>query len=153
MRVKEGMNKIMRLWTKMAFLLLLVPVFASAQYKDLDAAMSSLTRGFGSGDVQAVVAGIGEGEQVMLEFPGMVDKRGFFGRDQAVYVLDEVFNKAKPTAFEQRSARKVSAEAQYQITARWTVEPAGEGEVRELYITLREKNDRWSVASIRSSSK
>jgi hypothetical protein len=147
------MEKIMRLWTKMAFLLLFVPLVASAQFKDLDAAMSNLTRGFGSGDVQAIVAGIADGEQVMLEFPGMVDKRGFFGRDQAVYVLDEVFNKAKPTEFEQRSARKVSAEGQYHITARWTVEPAGQPEVRELYITLRVKNDRWSIASIRSSSK
>ena len=143
----------MRLWTKMAFLILLVPLAASAQFKDLDAAMSNLTRGFGGGDVQAVVAGVGDGEQVMLEFPGMVDKRGFFGRDQAVYVLDEVFNKAKPVSFEQRSARKVSAEGQYHITARWTVEPSGSPEVRELYITLREKNERWSVASIRSSSK
>lgn len=143
----------MRLWTKMAFLILFVPLVASAQFKDLDAAMSNLTRGFGSGDVQAVVAGIGDGEQVMLEFPGMVDKRGFFGRDQAVYLLDEVFNKAKPTGFEQLRARKVSAEGQYHITARWTVEPAGQSEVRELYITLREKNDRWSIASVRSSSK
>ena len=153
MLVTYDMEKNMRLWTKMAFLLLFVPLVASAQFKDLDAAMSNLTRGFSSGDVQAVVAGVGDGEQVMLEFPGMVDKRGFFGRDQAVYVLDEVFNKAKPSGFEQRSARKVSAEAQYHITARWTVEPGGEAEVRELYITLREKNDRWSVASIRSSSK
>ncbi len=140
----------MRLWTKMAFLILFVPLVASAQFKDLDAAMSNLTRGFGSGDVQAIVGGIGDGEQVMLEFPGMVDKRGFFGRDQAVYLLDEVFNKAKPTGFEQLRARKVSAEGQYHITARWTVEP---GEARELYITLREKGDRWSIASVRSSSK
>lgn len=143
----------MRLWMKMAFLILFVPLVASAQFKDLDAAMSSLTRGFGSGDVQAVVAGIGDGEQVMLEFPGMVDKRGFFGRDQAVYLLDEVFNKAKPSGFEQLRARKVSAEKQYHITARWTVEPGGQNEARELYITLREKNDRWSIASVRSSSK
>ena len=140
----------MRLWTKMAFLILFVPLVASAQFKDLDAAMSNLTRGFGSGDVQAIVGGIGDGEQVMLEFPGMVDKRGFFGRDQVVYLLDEVFNKAKPTGFEQLRARKVSAEGQYHITARWTVEP---GEARELYITLREKGDRWSIASVRSSSK
>ncbi len=139
----------MKLWTKMAFLLLFVPLVASAQFKDLDAAMSNLTRGFGSGDVQAIVAGIGDGEQVMLEFPGMVDKRGFFGRDQAVYLLDELFNKAKPTGFEQLKARKVSAEGQYHITARWTVESGD----RDLYITLREKNDRWSIASVRSASK
>jgi hypothetical protein len=143
------MKKIMKLWTKMAFLLLFVPLVASAQFKDLDAAMSNLTRGFGNGDVQAIVAGIGDGEQVMLEFPGMVDKRGFFGRDQAVYLLDELFNKAKPTGFEQLRARKVSAEGQYHITARWGVESGD----RELYITLREKDDRWSIASVRSASK
>jgi hypothetical protein len=143
------MEKIMRLWRKMAFAMLLVPVVASAQYKDLDTAMTDLTRGFGNGDVQAVVEGIGDGEQVMLEFPGLVAKRGFFGRDQAIYLLDELFNKAKPSGFERLRARKVSAEGQYHITARWTIE----GGTRELYITLRSSdNDRWSIASVRSAS-
>lgn len=54
-------NKTMRLWTKMAFVLLFVPLIASAQFKDLDGALSSLNRGFGGGDVQAIVAGIAEG--------------------------------------------------------------------------------------------
>jgi len=59
----------------------------------------------------------------------------------------------KPTGFEQMSARKVSAEGQYHITAAWTVQNGGKSEARDLYITLRSKNDRWSVASIRSASK
>ena len=46
----------MRLSTKMALLLLFVPLVASAQYRDLDVALSNLTRGFGSGDPQAIVA-------------------------------------------------------------------------------------------------
>lgn len=144
----------MRLWTKMAFVLLFVPLMAAAQFKDLDAAMSNLNRGFGSGDVQAIVAGIGDGEQVMLDFPGLVDQKGgFFGRDQAAYLLDGLFNKVSATGFEQMNTRKVSAENQYHVTARWTFENGGKTETRDLYITLRSKGDRYSVASVRSASK
>jgi hypothetical protein len=146
-------TKTMRLWTKIAFALLLLPVVASAQFKDLDAAMSNLNRGFGSGDVQAVVAGIGDGERVMLEFPGLVTEKGFFGKDQAAYLLDGLFNKTHPAGFEPTSSKKVSAEGQYHITARWTIDNAGKAEARDLYITLKNTNDRWTVASIRSASK
>lgn len=143
----------MRLWTKVAFVLLFVPLVASAQFKDLDTAMSNLNRGFGTGDVQAIVAGIGDGEQVMLQFPGLVDQSGFFGKDQAAYLLDGLFNKAKPTNFEPTSSKKSSAEGQYYITARWTVSNGGKTEARDLYITLRNKSDHWSVASVRSGSR
>lgn len=143
----------MKLWTKVAFVLLFVPIVASAQFKDLDAAMSNLNRGFGGGDVQAIVAGIGDGDQVMLQFPGLVDQSGFFGRDQAAYVLDGLFNKVKPTEFEQISFKKVSAEGQYHITARWAISAGGGAETRDLYITLRNKGDRYSVVSVRSAGK
>ena len=143
----------MRLWTKIAFMLLFVPLIASAQFRDLDAAMSNLDRGFGSGDVQAVVAGIGESEQVMLQFPGLVEQSGFFGRDQAAYLLDKLFNQAKPSGFEQVGVKRNSAEGQYVITARWTVAPGGQPEVRDLSIILRSRNDRWSVVSVRSGGK
>lgn len=143
----------MKLWTRFAAVLLFVPLVASAQFRDLDAAMSNLDRGFGSGDVQAIVSGIGEGEQVMLQFPGLVDQSGFFGRDQAAYLLDGLFNKVHPSGFEQVSARKVSAEGQYHITARWTINAGGAAEARDLFVTLRNKNDRWSVVSIRSAGK
>ncbi|MGZ5476622.1 MAG: DUF4783 domain-containing protein [Thermoanaerobaculia bacterium] len=143
----------MRLWTKIALALLFVPLVASAQFKDLDAAMSNLNRGFGGGDVQAIIAGIGDGEQVMLQFPGLIEQSGFFGKDQAAYLLDGLFNKAKPANFEPTSSKKVSAEGQYHITARWTVENGGKTEQRDLYITLRNKADRWSIASVRSASR
>lgn len=143
----------MRLWTKLAFVLLLVPLVASAQYKDLDAAMANLTRGFGDGDVQAIVGGMGDGEQVMLQFPGLAEQTGFFGRDQAAYLLDGLFNKVKPSGFERANSRKNSADAQYNITAHWTVNVGGKAEVRDLYITLQEKGERWSVASVRSASR
>ena len=143
----------MKLWTKMAFALLFVPLVASAQFKDLDAALANLNRGFGGGDVQAVVAGIGDGEQVMLQFPGLISQSGFFGKDQAAYLLDGLFNKTKPSSFEPTSSKKVSAEAQYHITAKWTIDNGGKAEARDLYITLRNKNDRWSVASVRSGSR
>jgi hypothetical protein len=99
--------------------------------------------------VQAIVAGIGDGEQVMIQFPGITDQSGFFGRDQAAYLLDGVFNKVKPSGWERVNARKVTAEGQYHITARWTIE----GGDRDLYVTLKQKGDRWSVASIRSAGK
>ena len=143
----------MRIWTKVAFVLLFVPLVASAQFRDLDAASSNLQRGFGSGDVQAIVTGIGDGEQVMLQFPGLTEQSGFFGRDQAAYLLDGLFNKVDPSGFEVVSAKKVSAENQYHITARWTVKGGNGSENRDLYITLRNKSDRWSVASVRSASR
>lgn len=145
----------MKLSSRIAIILAFVPLVASAQYKDLDVALSNLTRGFGSGDPQAVVSGIADGDQVMLQFPGLIPQTGsnFYGRDQAAYFLDGLFSKVRPTNFEQQSARKNSAEAQYYITGLWTIQNAGKSETRELYITLRNKNDRWSIVSIRSAGK
>ena len=146
-------KKTMKLVTKLAFVLLFVPLVASAQYRDLDTAMSNLSKGFGGGDVSSIVSGIGEGEKVMLDFRGLVAQSGYLGKDQASYLLDDLFNKAKPQSFEPVSSRKVSAEGLYNITARWTVNRGGKAEARELYITLRaNKNDGWSIASVRSAS-
>ena len=129
-----------------AVVLMFVPLVASAQFRDLDAAMSNLERGFGGGDVDAIVSGMDSDEQVMLQFPGLADKSGFFGRDQAAYLLDGLFNKVKPSGFEPVSARGQRAEGQHHIKARWTI---NDGE-RDLYITLKQNGDRWSVVSIRS---
>ena len=143
----------MRLWSRIALVLAFVPLVASAQFKDLDVALSSLTRGFGSGDPQAIVAGIAPGDQVMLQFPGLIEQNGFFGRDQAAYLLDGLFSKVHPTGFEQQSARKVSAEGQYYITASWTIQAGGKPDSRELYITLKKQGDKWAVTSVRSGGK
>ena len=86
------------------FLVLLLPVAALAQFSDLDTAIANLERGFGSGDVEAIVSGIASDDQVQLQFPGLADKSGFFGRDQAAYLLDGLFNKVKPSGFERVSA-------------------------------------------------
>jgi len=138
-----------------AVVLAFVPVLASAQFKDLDVAVSNLSRGFGSGDPQAIVAGMAGDEQIMLQFPGLVDQSGtFYGRDQAAYLLDSLFNKVKPSGFDTKSARKVSAEGQYHLVANWAIKTAAGAETRELYITLRQKGDgRWSIASVRSAGK
>ena len=128
------------------FLVLLWPVAASAQFRDLDEVWSNLERGFGSGEVDAIVSGIPQGEEVQLQFPGLVEQEGFFSRDQAADLLDGLFNKVKPSAFEVLNARKVSAEGQYHIKARWTI---NSGAI-ELYITLHQKDGGWSLVSIRS---
>jgi hypothetical protein len=145
----------MRIWSKIAIILAFVPLIASAQYKDLDVALSNLTRGFGGGDPQAIVSGIADGDQVMLQFPGLIQQSGsnVYGRDQAAYLLDGLFSKVHPSSFEQETARKVSAEGQYHITGTWTIQNAGKSENRELYITLHNKNDRWSILSVRSAGK
>jgi hypothetical protein len=143
----------MRLWTKAALVLAFVPVIASAQFKDLDTASSNLERGFGSGDSQAIVAGIADGDKVMLQFPGLLNDSGFFGRDQVALLLDGLFDKVKPSGFERSNVRGNSAEKQYQITAEWTIENSGKRESRDLYVTLQKKSDRWVIASIRSASK
>jgi hypothetical protein len=138
----------MRLWTRIAFITLFIPLVAQAQFRDLDAAMSNLERGFGNGDVNAIVSGISADSQVQLQFPGLADKSGFFGRDQAAYLLDGLFNKVKPSGFERVSAKKNSAEAQYRIQARWSTS-AGD---RDLYITLRQDDSsRWTLVSVRSA--
>jgi hypothetical protein len=137
----------MKLWTRIAFVLLFVPLVASAQFRDLDAAMSNLERGFGSGDVDAIVSGIGRSEQVMLQFPGLTDQSGFFGRDQAGYLLDGLFKKVKPSGFERVSAKGVRAEGQYHITAKWNIADGP----RDLYITLKQTDGKWAVVSVRSA--
>lgn len=143
----------MRLWTKVALVLAFMPLVASAQYKDLDTAVSSLERGFGSGDAQAIVAGVADGDKVILQFPGFINDTGPFGRDQVAYLLDNLFSKVHPTGFDRQSSKGNSAEKQYSITATWTIENAGHTENRDLYVTLQKKNDRWAIASIRSASR
>jgi len=142
----------MRLATKLGFLLLFVPLVASAQFHDLDTAMSNLNKGFGGGDVSSIVNGIGSGERVKLDFRGIVTQTDtYYGKDQAAYLLDALFNKAKPSNFEPVSSRKNSAEGLYNITAKWTVNNGGTTQVRDLYVTLRaNKNDGWSIASVQS---
>jgi hypothetical protein len=137
----------MKLWTRIAFVMLFIPLVAQAQFRDLDAAMSNLERGFGGGDVDAIVSGISADSQVQLQFPGLIDKDGFFGRDQASLFLDGLFNKVKPTGFERVSAKGARSEGQYHIKARWST---GAGD-RDLYITLKESNSRWIIVSIRSA--
>lgn len=137
----------MKVWTRFALLVLFVPVVASAQFRDLDTAVSNLERGFGGGDVDAIVSGINSADQVQLQFPGLQDKSGFFGRDQAAYLLDALFNKVKPNGFETVSARGERAQGQYHIKARWTINDGP----RDLYITLQQKENRWSVVSVRSA--
>jgi hypothetical protein len=138
----------MKLWTRFAFVMLFVPLVASAQFRDLDTAMSNLERGFGGGDVDAIVSGISSDAQVQLDFPGLADKDGFFGRDQAAYLLDGLFNKVKPSGFEQVYAKGARAQKQYHIKGRWSTS-AGD---RDLYITLQEQKDgRWTVVSVRSA--
>jgi hypothetical protein len=130
-----------------------VPLVASAQFSDLDAALQNLGRGFGSGDPQAVVSGIAPGDKVMLQFPGLINESGFFGRDQAAYLLDGLFNKVHPTSFEQQKVRKEGAEPQYQITALWTIQVSGKPETRTLYVTLKKQGEKWAVTSVQSGGK
>jgi hypothetical protein len=146
----------MRLWSKIAILLAFAPLAAWAQYKDLDTALSNLSRGFGSGDTQAIVAGIPDGSQVMLQFPGLLNQSGsnyYYGRDQAAYLLDSLFGKVHPTGFEQESARKESAASQYHITGMWAIQNGGKADSRELYITLQQQKGSWSVVAVRSAGK
>jgi hypothetical protein len=137
----------MKLWTRIAFVMMFVPLVASAQFRDLDAAMSNLERGFGGGDVSAIVSGIAADTQVELRFPGLAKKDGFFGRDQASYLLDALFNDVKPSAYETVKAKGVRAEGQYQIQARWTTAKGA----FDLYITLQQKDGRWAVVSVKSA--
>ncbi|HYC58000.1 MAG TPA: hypothetical protein VEK79_00375 [Thermoanaerobaculia bacterium] len=138
----------MKHWTRIAIVMLFIPLVAQAQFRDLDTAMTNLERGFGGGDVDAIVSGISADGQVQLQFPGLADKDGFFGRDQAAYLLDGLFNKVKPNGFERLSAKGARSEGQYHIKARWST-AAG---ARDLYITLQQQKDqRYVVVSIRSA--
>jgi hypothetical protein len=137
-----------------AVLALMPAIVAAEGFRSLDVALSSVARGFERGEAQAIVAGIPEGDQVMLQFPGLVQQSGIFGRDQAAYLLTELFQRARPVRFEQTSVRKVSKENQYHIVGNWTISRNGREESRELYITLRERDDdRWTVSSIRSAGR
>lgn len=133
-----------------AILVLLAPAALAQGYHDLDTAVASVGRGMERGESDPIVSGVTS--QIQLQFPGLMKESGFFGRDQAAYLLDDLFHKAAPVKFEVVSARKVSSQGQYHITANWTIKPTGKEETREVYITLQSRDDRWSVTSIRSSS-
>lgn len=126
------------------------PAFADG-FRSLDLAAASVTRGFERGESHPLVGGVGD--QVMLEFPGLLADSGFFGRDQASYMLDELFSKTEALGFEVTGMRKVSAQSQYHIEADWTVKVDGQEQTRGIFVTLQSRDDRWFVASIKSSGK
>ena len=131
-----------------------LPLAAMAQgYADLDQAAANLSRGFGSGEARAIVAGLGESDKVQLQFPGLIDETGFFGRDQASYMLEKLFNAVNPSGYATTRARKVSAENQYRIEADWTINRSGKAEVVTLHLTLQSNGNRWVLLSARSASK
>ena len=130
-----------------------LPLAALAQgFEDLDQAVANLSRGFGSGEARAVVAGLGE-SQVQLQFPGLIDETGFFGSDQASYMLEKLFQNVKPSGYAKNRDRKVSAQNQYQIVADWTIARDGKAEVVPLHLTLQKTGERWLLVSARSVSK
>lgn len=132
-------------------LALAAPSLFAEGFRSLDLAVANVTRGFERGESHPIVGGVGD--QVMLEFPGLLGEPGFFGRDQASYMLDELFTKASPDAFEVTGMRKVSAQNQYHIEADWTVKIDGAKQVRVVFITLQNRDDRWFIASIKSSGR
>lgn len=136
------------------FALLFAPVAAFAGgYGDLDNAMTAIGSALEKGESGPLIAGIGDGDKIELQFPGLAERSGFFGPDQAALVLNDVFRKASPTGFEQNSARKVSAEKQYHIKGSWKISPGGASEERDVYVILQEKGARWSIISIRSAGR
>ena len=131
-----------------------LPLAALAQgFEDLDQAVANLSRGFGSGEARAVVAGLGESDKVQLQFPGLIEETGFFGRDQASYMLEKLFQNVKPSGYAKNRDRKVSAQNQYQIVADWTIARDGKAEVVPLHLTLQKTGERWLLVSARSVSK
>lgn len=126
---------------------------AAGGYSDLDNALNAIARGFERGDRTAIVSGIDSSDKVELQFPGLIEGSGFFGPDQCALVLDDLFKRTSPSAFQQTSARKVSAQKQYHITGSWTINPDGTTETREVYIILQSKGDLWTIISIRTAGK
>ena len=129
------------------FLVLLLPVAASAQFSDLDAAMSKLERGFGMGDPVAIVSGIASDDKVQLQFPGLLDQSGLFDREKAAYLLALLFDKVHPTACERVSSKRGRTEGDYNVILEWTISPGA----RRLYVTLRQKDGQYSLVSIHSA--
>ena len=131
-----------------------LPLATVAQgFEDLDQATANLSRGFGGGEARAVVAGLGESDKVQLQFPGLIEETGFFGRDQASYMLEKLFNAVKPSGYTRVRDRKVGAENQYRIEANWTITREGRSEVVPLHLTLQLNGERWVLVSARSVSK
>lgn len=143
----------MRLKVYFITILLITPSALFAQFRDVDSAMTGIARGFEHGETQPLVKGVSPDEKVQLQFPGLVSGSGFFGKDQASYLFDELFDKTRPSGFERVSAKRVSAQNQYQITAKWTIDVEGKRTERDLYITLQSKDgkDPWSLVSIRTT--
>jgi hypothetical protein len=138
----------------MIALILALPLTANAQgYANLDTAEANLARGFSAGESRAIVAGLSDGDQVKLQFPGLIEESGFFGRDQASYLLEKLFSAAQPVGYEKRRWRKVSSEGQYHITADWTIQRGGTREVVPLSIVLQLKGERWVLASAQSATR
>jgi hypothetical protein len=133
---------------------LFLALSAGAQgYSDLDNALNAITRGFERGESAPIASGVDSSDKIELQFPGLVESSGFFGPDQAVLVLDDLFKRTSPAGFEQTSARKVSAQKQYHITGSWSIRPDGRAETREVYVILQNKGATWSIISIRSAGK
>ncbi|HEY5611047.1 MAG TPA: hypothetical protein VIL97_07560 [Thermoanaerobaculia bacterium] len=141
----------MKRWIGIALALMLVPMLASAEgFKDLDAAMSAISRGFSTGQSRPVVEGVLEGDKVWLHFAGLLDDEAYFGRDQVALLLDKLFSRVESTGFRRVSERKDSAENLWNVRAKWTFKQGEKVEERDLYISLANRDNRWKIVSIES---
>ena len=138
----------MKFWTRIAFVMLFVPLVASAQFRDLDAAMSNLERGFGSGDVDAIVSGIGADEQVSCSSRGSIDKRRLLRPRSGRVSARRALQQGQADRLRARQRRGPRAEGQYHIKARWSI---GGRRARPLHHAARRSDARWIVVSIRSA--
>ncbi|MDT4966703.1 MAG: hypothetical protein QOJ64_1440 [Acidobacteriota bacterium] len=147
-------RKLFRVVISTLFLVLLLPVVASAQYTR-DDVFYKLSDGFGHGDVAALVEGMPQGMPVHLEFPELSLSRNVGRNQNATAVLEQVFKGMRPIIFRARpdwneQLDKSRADVTCLLRGQWRVTIDGKGQLRELYIRLRNDDDEWRILSIRS---
>ena len=136
------------------FLVLLLPLVASAQYTR-DDVFEKLRDGFGRGNVASIVEGMPQGMPVRLELPELSLNRNVGRTTNAMAVLEQAFKGIRPIIFVPRPGWNEQLEqSRTDVTcilrAQWRLEIEGKSQLRELYIRLRNDDDEWRILSIRS---
>jgi hypothetical protein len=115
------------------------------------AVFAEVERAWTDGDVEALVELLDPEEKVRLEFAGGGPRGGWFNRDQAFFLLKDMFAYSSTERFEFRKYWNLDSQGRspYAVAEREILTNGALNE-DEVYISLRRRGESWYVGEIRS---
>lgn len=115
------------------------------------AVFAAVEHAWAEGDAEALIESIDPHEKVRLAFENGGPRGGWFNRDQAFYLLSDMFDFSSTDRFEFRRYWNLDSQGRspYAVAKR-EYRMNGARHEDQVYISLRRRDDTWFVGEIRS---